>query len=357
MEAADAFDISRLPSLVLIRIISHSDPCIWSELGNAHIRKLVATASFRCAWVCQLANRANLHTPVTCVNDIIETSRSVLQPVSDMYGSDAWLTDDFVRALANNRPRLLDVLAPALLWSSLLAGKRSTASLVVQSAAGLELTMLESQVIRELLVRQPSLWMLEWLEESGVDFAELYHSDRCFDMSLLTGWVLGSRTDLLGFLAQHDLQLPVRSLVDYALGVSTPETVEFLVTHGAGHRNALSWSDMLLMACTEASTRIDVFEMIVGKTEPNIVWTFAASCLASHAMLDDGAYKKFSILRSHPEATAWIIRSVRGRTPIQQLCERLTYENITYLSPFIRDYIDLGVSTTDMPGILEMLCQ
>ncbi|KAJ2392668.1 hypothetical protein GGI05_002614, partial [Coemansia sp. RSA 2603] len=66
---------------------------------------------------------------------------------------------------------------------------------------------------------------------------------------------------------------------------------------------------------------------------------------------------KFSILRSHPEATAWIIRSVRGRTPIQQLCERLTYENITYLSPFIRDYIDLGVSTTDMPGILAMLCQ
>ncbi|KAJ2786957.1 hypothetical protein GGI15_001118 [Coemansia interrupta] len=357
MESAAAFDISQLPSLVLIRIISHSDPCIWTQLGNARIGKLVATTSFRCAWVCQLANRSKIPVPVASVNDIIDISRSVLQPVSDMYGSDAWLTDEFVRALAANRPRLLDVLAPALLWSSLLAGRRSTATVVVQSVAGFELTMLECQVIRELLVRQPSLWMLEWLEQNGVDFSELYRGDRCFDMSLLTGWVLGSRTDLLGFLVQHDLHLPVRSLVDYALGVSTPETVEFLVTHGSGHRNALSWSDMLLMACTEASTRIDVFKMIVSKTEPSIVWTFAASCLASHAMLDDGAYKKFSILRSHPEATAWIIRSVRGRTPIQQLCERLTYENITYLSPFIRDYIDLGVSTADMPGILAMLCQ
>ncbi|KAJ2366433.1 hypothetical protein IW150_005942, partial [Coemansia sp. RSA 2607] len=303
MDAGTAFDINQLPSLVLIRIISHSDPCIWSQLGNAQISKLLSTTSFRCAWVCQLANRSHLPSPVSCVNDIVDICTNVLQPVSRLCGSDAWLTDEFVRALATNRPLLLNALAPALLWSSLLTGKRSVATLVVQSVAGLDLTMLECQVVRELLVRQPSLWLLEWLEDNGVDFSQLYHGDRCFDMSLLTGWVLDNRTDLLGFLTQRNLQLPVRSLIDYALGVSTPETVEFLMTHGSGHRNALSWSDMLLMACTEASTRIDVFEMIVGKTEPNIVWTFAASCLASHAMLDDGAYKKFSILRSHPEAT------------------------------------------------------
>ncbi|KAJ2865476.1 hypothetical protein FB639_005104 [Coemansia asiatica] len=336
--------------------MSHSDPLVWLEVGNRRTQEIIDTVSFRCAWACQLANKADIPKRITDAADIISISDQVLQPIDRLTGSDTWLTDEFVQALKTNRPLLFNVLAPAMLWRLLLSENKSTAAIAAQACTA-KPAVLGVKVIRELLERQPSIVVLQWLEESGVDFPELYHRDHCFDMALLTKWALANRTNLLGFLACHGIQLPVRSLIDYSLGVSTPETVEFLISHGSGHRDALSWNDLLLMACTEASTRVDVFEMIVRKTQPSIIWTFAASCLASQAMLDDRAYQKFSMMRSLPEAASWMIRSVRGRTPIQHLCERLTYENLTYISPFIRDYIDLGVSTADMPSIVAMLCQ
>ncbi|KAJ2234780.1 hypothetical protein H4R99_006481 [Coemansia sp. RSA 1722] len=348
--------LNQLPSLILLRIVSHSDPFVWRELGSQRLRTIIDTTSFRCAWACRLANKTDIPKQITDVADITSICDRVLQPVNKLTGSDSWLSDEFVQALKTHRPRLFQVLAPAMLWTCLLSENKSTATIAAQALSARP-AVLGSNIVHELLERQPSLVVLEWLEESGVDFAELYHRDHCFDMTLLTKWALANRTDLLSFLVCHNVQLPVRSLVDYSLGVSAPETIEFLMSHGAGHRDALSWDDLLLMACTEASTRVDVFEMVVRKTQPSIVWTFAASCLASQAMLDDRAYQKFSMMRSLPEAASWMIRSVRGRTPIQHLCERLTYENLTYLSPFIRDYIDLGVSTADMPSIMAMLCQ
>ncbi|KAJ1809461.1 hypothetical protein LPJ56_004533 [Coemansia sp. RSA 2599] len=349
-------DIDRLPSLVLLRIISHSDPLVWRALGSRRLREIIDTTSFRCAWACQLANKAGIPERIAEAADIVSICDQVLQPIDELTGSGAWLSDGFAQALKAHRPRLFNALAPAMLWRSLLSENRSTAAIAAQAPTARP-AALGGKVIRELLERQPSLLVLEWLEKGSVDFSELCYRDHCIDMALLTKWVLDNRTDLLEFLARHGVQLPVRSLLDYSLSASAPETVEFLMSHGTRHRDAPSWNDLLLMACTEVSTRVDVFEMIVRKTQPSIVWTFAASCLASQAMLDDRAYQKFSMMRGLPEAASWMIRSVRGRTPIQRLCDRLTYENLTYLSPFIRDYIDLGVSTADMPSIMAMLCQ
>ncbi|KAJ2082982.1 hypothetical protein H4R24_001176 [Coemansia sp. RSA 988] len=176
-------------------------------------------------------------------------------------------------------------------------------------------------------------------------------------MSQLIEWVMASRIELLEFLSQQGIQLSVRLLIEYALGNSTPATVEFLMDHGSHGSQALSWNDLLLMASTDATTHLDVYQYIVSKTEGSIVWTFAASCLASHAIADESAYEKFLALRNMPQATIWIVRPIRGRTPIERLCERLTYENLTYISPFIRDYIKLGVSATNIPPILSALCQ
>ncbi|KAJ2554812.1 hypothetical protein EV175_002466 [Coemansia sp. RSA 1933] len=168
---------------------------------------------------------------------------------------------------------------------------------------------------------------------------------------------MNSRVDLLGFLAQRNINLPTRSLLEYALSHSSPETVEFLVISGASNRSRVSWNDLLMMACTDAKARLDVFQHIISNTEPSIVWTFAACCIASHAMMDTSAYTKFSALRNSVDAEQWLIRSLRGRTPIECICERLTFESMPYVSPFIKDYIELGVSTTGMPSIVAMLCQ
>ncbi|KAJ2523094.1 hypothetical protein H4217_000298 [Coemansia sp. RSA 1939] len=176
-------------------------------------------------------------------------------------------------------------------------------------------------------------------------------------MAILSSWTMDSRVDLLGFLARRNISLPARSLLEYALSHSTPATVGFLVDHSFTSQDRISWNDLLMMACTDAMTRLDVFQFIVANTEPTIVWTFAACCLATHAMIDDSAYMKFSALRNSPNAVQWLTRSMRGRTPIQCLCERLTYENMPYISPFIRDYLDLGVSAVGMPSIVAMLCQ
>ncbi|KAJ1764491.1 hypothetical protein EV179_003303 [Coemansia sp. RSA 487] len=280
----------------------------------------------------------------------------VLDPITELVGSDAWISENFIRALEYHRPRLFITLAPYLVWTLLLSERQRLASMVA-THSHLDLCILNGQFVRDLLENKPFVWMLEWLESNGLEMHDFHQQEKCFNMSILTSWVMSSRIDLLSFLAQHHTNLPARSLLEYALSHSTPETVDFLVSHSSNNQNPISWNDLLMMACTDAMTRLDVFQHVVVNTEPSIVWTFAACCLASHAMLDDNAYVKFSALRNSSNAEQWLTRSLRGRTPIECLCERLTYENMPYMSPFIRDYLALGVSATGMPSIVAILCQ
>ncbi|KAJ2846993.1 hypothetical protein IWW36_004081 [Coemansia brasiliensis] len=350
------FGLGSLPSPILVRIIAYSDPATWWSLKDPSICTLMSSTSFRCGWLAHLVNKTA--TRISHIDDIDTLCCSVLQPITDIVGSDSWISPNFVRALSAKYPEALNTAALGLVQTLLLNKQTddTTASLVVQHS-NIELDILMGKFVRKLVVQRPELGLLEWLEGSGLDFAKLYHGASCFDMSLLIDWVMSSRIELLQFLACRGLQLPVRSLMEYALGHSNPGTVAFLMSHGASHAHELSWHDLLLMACTEATTRLDVFTFIVSKTEPSIVWSFAASCLASHAMVDDNAYKKFVALRNMPQAAVWMVKPIRGRTPIECLCERLTYENLTYVSPFIRDYIALGVPTSSMPSIVFALCQ
>ncbi|KAJ1898925.1 hypothetical protein LPJ66_002446 [Kickxella alabastrina] len=353
---ADSTSLSNLPSLILANIFAHSDPSRWWALGNTKFCSIIDTTSFRCSWVCHLANNCNIAAKhITRIEDITEICDSTLRPISDLVGSDSWLSEVFVHALNAHRPRLLRALAPGLLWTAVLSGKQKVAYLVAQ-CSDVKLDILEGKLLRDLLVRQPALWVLELFATNCPDFSKFSGRDNCFDMTLMVDWVLTSRVDLLGFLADHNLEIPVRSLIEYALSASTPATVELLMRCSAGQRNELSWNDLLLMASAEASTRADVYELVVNKTEPSIVWAFAASCLAAHALLDNYAYQKFSVLRGLPNAELWIVRSIGGQTPIQRVCEKLTFENLTSLTPFIRDYLDLGVSAVDMPRIVAALC-
>ncbi|KAJ2393917.1 hypothetical protein GGI23_004895 [Coemansia sp. RSA 2559] len=345
-----------LPTPVLARIIARSDPHKWHALGNASVRAIIGLTSFRCEWICNLACVANVPIRPETTDDIIRTAAVVLDPVTKLVGSDVWISENLIRALKCHRPSLFTALSPCLVWTLLLHKRRDLASMVATHSC-LDLCMLDGRFMRTLVENRPSVWMLGWLEQNGQDIHGLYQQDKCFNMSILTSWVMGSRVDLLECLVQRHISLPTRSLLEYALSHSTPQTVDFLVIHGARNPNRISWNDLLMMACTDAKTRLDVFQHIIANTEPSIVWTFAACCLASHAMLDDSAYKKFSALRCAPHAEHWLIRSLRGRTPIQCLCERLTYENMPYMSPFIRDYLELGVSSAGIPNTVMMLCQ
>ncbi|KAJ1795994.1 hypothetical protein LPJ59_004018 [Coemansia sp. RSA 2399] len=345
-----------LPTPILARIIAHSDPRKWHALGNASVRAIISLTSFRCEWVYNLACAANVPARPKTTDDIIHTATVVLDPVTKLVGSDDWMSENLIRALKCHRPSLFTALAPCLVWTFLLHERRDLASMVVTHSR-LDLCMLDGRFVRALVENRPLVWMLEWLEHNGLDIHDLYQQDKCFNMSILTSWVMSSRVDLLDYLAQRHISLPARSLLEYALSHSTPQTVDFLVVHGASNRNRISWNDLLMMACTDAKTRLDVFQHIIANTEPSIVWTFAACCLASHAMLDDSAYTKFSALRGTPNAEHWLTRSLRGRTPIECLCERLTYENMPFMSPFIRDYLELGVSSAGMPNIVAALCQ
>ncbi|KAJ2341354.1 hypothetical protein GGF43_006190, partial [Coemansia sp. RSA 2618] len=342
------FELNRLPSPALVRIIAYSDPATWWSIGNRSVRTAINSTSFRCGWVAYLAKKSGIPTRVTGIEDIEKQSHSVLQPVTAIVGSDSWITHNFVRALGTKHPSALCDIALVLVRTLLLGGEQNTASLVVQYT-DVRLDALDGVFVRGLIAQRPALWMLEWLADNGLDFGNVYSSGNCFDMSQLIDWVMADRIELLEFLAARGLRLPVRSLVEYALGHSEPTLVQFLMCHDADHAHELTWDDLLLMACTDASTRLDVFAYVAGMTEPSIVWSFAASCLAAHAVADDSAYKKFIVLRNMPNAAAWIVRPIRGRTPIECLCERLTYENITYISPFIRDFIELGVPTANMP--------
>ncbi|KAI8322047.1 hypothetical protein GQ54DRAFT_297646 [Martensiomyces pterosporus] len=347
--------LAALPPALLAMVISRTEPQTWWGSDSPGIRKIINTTAFRAAWACQLANSTHLPATIACIGDVGLICRSVLQPITELFGSEAWISAEFVRALKMNRPKLLNALAPGLLWSSLLSGRQGVASLVVQHSS-IDLGMLGGALVREVLARQPALWILEWLELNGLDFADLYRREQCFDMSLVTQWVLASRVDLLQFLTAHGMQLPVRSLLDYALSNSSPEMVAFLMGLGA-EEDRPTWNDLLLMACTEGSTRPDVFVFVAGNTRPGVVWTHGALCLAAHATSDNAAYLKFSALRRMPGAAEWMARSLSGCTPIQRLCDLLTYENVWALSPFIRDYIDLGVSPAGMPSAVAFICQ
>ncbi|KAJ2304849.1 hypothetical protein IWW51_004567 [Coemansia sp. RSA 2702] len=350
------FTLNRLPSPALVRVIAYSDPATWWALGDSYICALINSTSFRCGWVSHLAKGFRAPAAITCIEDIDTQRRKVLDPVTSIFGSEAWISGNFVRALSANYPATFNAIALGLVKTLLLNGDRNTAALVIQRSHA-RLDIFDGRFVRDLVVQRPEMWMLQWLAVSGLDFEELYSRGHCFDMSQLTDWVMASRVELLRFLAGRGLRLPVRSLMEYALGHSQPDLVEFLIGHDSGYAHELSWNDLLLMACTEASTRLDVFVYVASKTEPSIVWAFAAACLASHAMADDCAYKKFMALRSLPNAAEWIVKPIRGQTPIERLCERLTYENIAHISPFIRDYIALGVSTANMPSIVSALCQ
>ncbi|KAJ1761716.1 hypothetical protein LPJ58_001032 [Coemansia sp. RSA 1591] len=350
------FELNRLPSPVLTRIITYSDPATWWSIENRSVRALINSTSFRCGWVAHLAKRTNIPALVTCIEDIDTHICSVLEPVAHITGSHSWITQNFVRALGTNHPESLNIISLALLRTLLLNGKLDTASMVVQHT-NVKLDVLDGQFVRKLVSQFSELWMLQWLATNGLDFSDIYNRGNCFGVSQLIDWVTSDRVELLQFLADRGLQLPVRSLIEYALGYSEPKLVEFLMFHDAENACELSWNDVLMMACTEASTNLNVFACVVRMTEPSIVWTFAALCLASHAMVDSYAYDKFITLRNMPDAAAWIVKSTRGRTPIECLCERLTYENLTYISPFVRDFIELGVSTANMPSIMSALCQ
>ncbi|KAJ1740933.1 hypothetical protein LPJ68_003311 [Coemansia sp. RSA 1086] len=346
------FELGSLPLPVLVRIIAYSDPATWWSLKEPSICVLMSSTSFRCGWFAHLVNKGT--ACISHTDGIDALCRSALQPISDVVGSDSWISPTFVRALSTKHPNTLNAAALSLVQTLLLNNKadEATASLVVRYS-NVELDILAGKFVHKLVVQRPELRILKWLEGNGLDFEKLH----CFDMSLLIDWVMASRVELLQFLTDHGLQLPVRSLMEYALGHASPEMVAFLMSHGTSHAHELSWNDLLLMACTEATTRLDVFTFVVNMTEPSMVWSFAASCLASHAMVDVNAYKKFIALRSMPQAPAWIVKPIHGRTPIECLCERLTYENLTYVSPFIRDYIELGVPTSSMPSIVSALCQ
>ncbi|KAI9502844.1 hypothetical protein GGI25_002620 [Coemansia spiralis] len=348
--------IYTLPTPVLAKAIAYSDPHRWWHLNNLSVRAIINTTSFRCEWLCSLATSSKVPLQPTSVGDIVDAACRNLNPVTDLVGSNAWISENLIYALKSKRPVLLNTLAPCLVWTMLLDKKQNLAS-VVTKHSGIEIDMLNGQLVRALLESKSELWMLEWLDHNSPRIFSTDLHGSCFSMSIFTSWAINNQIDLLSFLAQRHIHLPIRSLLEHALGHSNPTTVEFLVHHSSDHSNGITWNDLLMMACTDATTRLDVFQHIVGNTEPSIVWTFAACCLASHAMLDVSAHKKFTVLRNAPQAELWLTQSLRGRTPIECLCERITYENLSYLSPFIRDYIDLGVPTAGMPSIVSMLCQ
>ncbi|PIA14697.1 hypothetical protein COEREDRAFT_10124 [Coemansia reversa NRRL 1564] len=347
------YDIARLPLPVLVRIIAYSDPIVWWSVDNRTLRAVMNTTSFRCWWIAHLTKQ---DPQLQSVDAVVAMCQHVLDPVTSIVGSDSWITDSFVLAMHSSHHEAFCKVAPALLWRVLKVGDQAKASVVVQLAQ-LRLDMFDGQLIRELTTQCSELWLLQWLCHNGLHFRDVYSSGKCFETSQLIKWVMASRIELLTFLSQQGIHLPVRLLIEYALGNSTPDTIAFLMEHGSDGSQVLSWNDLLLMASTDDTTHVDVYRYVVSKTEASIVWTYAASCLASHAIADKHAYEKFLALRSMPHATLWIVRSIRGRTPIECLCERLTYENLTYVSPFIREYVRLGVSTTNMPPILSALCQ
>ncbi|KAJ2617588.1 hypothetical protein H4S08_000229 [Coemansia sp. RSA 1365] len=347
------YDIARLPMPVLVRIIAYSDPTVWWSVDSRSIRAVMNTTSFRCWWISHLTKQ---NPQPQSLDAVVALCKHVLDPVTSIVGSDSWITDNFVSAMHSSHYEAFLKATPALLWRVLKAGDQEKASLVVQLAQ-LKLDMFNGQFVRELTTQCSELWLFQWLCHNRLDFREAYNSGKCFETSQLIKWVMASRIELLDFLFQQGINLPVRLLIEYALGNSTPATIAFLMEHDSGGLQTLSWNDLLLMASTDATTHLDVYQYVVSKTEASIVWTYAASCLASHAIADKHAYEKFLALRSMPHATLWIVRPIRGRTPIECLCERLTYENLTYVLPFICEYVRLGVSTTNMPPVLSALCQ
>ncbi|KAJ1719562.1 hypothetical protein LPJ61_006287 [Coemansia biformis] len=288
------------------------------------------------------------------MSDVDALRRDTLDPITKLAGSESWVSEQLVRALAARYPVALATTAPALLWMLLLNGGDGTASLVV-AHTGMRLDMLEGRFARGLVARRPELSLLEWLSGNGFPFGSTHSA--CVDTAQLIGWVVASHIEPLRFLAQKGVLLPVRTLVEYAVGHAAPEVVGLLVEHSADHASPLAWSDVLVMACTDGTTRLDVFRFIVRRTEPGLVWSFAASCLAAHAVTDGCAFDKFSTLRDMPRAAEWIVKPIHGRTPIERLCDRLTFENLAHLSPFIREYIELGVPAANMPRVLSGLCK
>ncbi|KAJ2470092.1 hypothetical protein IWW56_006602, partial [Coemansia sp. RSA 2131] len=252
------FELNRLPSPVLTRIITYSDPATWWSTENRSVRALINSTSFRCGWVAHLAKSANIPVPATRIEDIDTHICSILEPVAHTTGSYSWITQNFVRALGTNHPELLNAISLALLRTLLLNGEMDTASMVVQHTNA-KLDALDGQFVRKLVTQCSELWMLQWLATNGLDFSDIYNRGNCFDVSQLIDWVTSDRVELLQFLTDRGLQLPVRSLIEYALGYSEPKVVEFLMYHDAENAHELSWNDVLLMACTETSTNLDVF--------------------------------------------------------------------------------------------------
>ncbi|ORX73870.1 hypothetical protein DL89DRAFT_263886 [Linderina pennispora] len=313
----------QLPVMVLTKIFSQCDPYALTDVNSTYIRSIINTTVFRCAWACELANGASLPTEISRISDIQLIRSQVIGRVSRF--------SEFVRALRMHRPRLLNAIAPGLLWESLAGQREDVASLVVE-LSDVDLSMVDGRLARELIEHYGSVRLMVWMENNGLDFVELAKNECCFDFALLRPW---------------EIRLPVRTLVDYALSNSTPELVNFLMT--LDDEDKPSWDDLLLMACAEPKTTC--------ATQPGILWTHAGLCVAAHASADSAAYEKFSVIRQMPGADKWLARSLQGVTPIERLCERLTFENLCMLLPFFREYIALGVPPTGMPSSVALFCQ
>ncbi|KAJ1955205.1 hypothetical protein EC988_002008 [Linderina pennispora] len=351
---ATTTSLVQLPVMILTKIFSQCDPYALTDVNSTHIRSILNTTAFRCAWTCELANGASLPTEISRISDIQLIRSQVIGRVSRFVGTTSWITREFVRALRIHRPRLLNAIAPGLLWESLAGQREDVASLVVE-LSDVDLSMVDGRLARELIEHYGSVRLMVWMENNGLDFVELAKNECCFDFALLRPWVEGSCIDMLAFLNTKGIRLPVRTLVDYALSNSTPELVNFLMT--LDDEDKPSWDDLLLMACAEPKTTCAVFTLAVHKTQPGILWTHAGLCVAAHVSADSAAYEKFSVIRQMPGADKWLARSLRGVTPIERLCERLTFENLCMLLPFFREYIALGVPPTGMPSSVALFCQ
>lgn len=349
------YNILRLPPHILTKIIVVSDPQTWWDTSNPDIQAIIDSTSFRCAWIAYLVQSADnipMESP-KCIGNLID-SRDVQLSISQLYGSEEWLNETFVHAMLLRKPQLFNRLALGLLWTSLLNANAAMATRILERS-NIDLGQLKGKLLGGMIEIQPTLWMLEWLKQNGVDFERLCRDGNCFGLRLLGGWVRESRIDSLQFLIDHGLRLPVRRLIELSLESANPTTIEFLMQHGMDIQ--LTWNDLLLTPGMSTTTKVDVFRLIVSHTEPSIVWSFTAACLAAHALSDKWAYEKFTLLRSMPGAEYWMIQPVHGRTPIEILCNKLTYQNAACLYPFIQEYVSLGVSTEGMPNILEAICR
>ncbi|KAJ1940608.1 hypothetical protein FBU59_003760 [Linderina macrospora] len=347
-------NLAQLPGMALTTIFSQCDPYTLADVNSTFIRSIINTTAFRCAWTCELANSAHLPTTISHIDDIQLIRSQVIGKISSFVGTMSWITPEYVRALRIHRPRLLNVIAPGLLWESLASQREDVASLVAE-LSDIDLSMVGGRLARELIEHYGSVRLMVWMESNGLDFVELAKNECCFDFALLRRWVEDSRTDMFAFLTTKGICVPIRTLVDHALANSTPELVDFLMS--LDDEDKPSWDDLLLMACAEPKTTCAVFAMAVRRTRPGVLWTHAGLCVAGHVHADSAAYEKFLVIRQMPGADRWLAKSLRGVTPIERLCERLTFENLCMLAPFFREYIALGVPAAGMPSSVALFCQ